>query len=271
MVLVHLPEMDAPPSAPPESRLQTSGVAAAPASSPGIPPGPQRAGLPRATAVTHLFLWSGGAGLNRLLFKTVSTCLSSGRRAPEKPVQTLMALSLQGCARRGVRFQGVSSSLEMRHRGTHPRAWGRPRLRSAASSSCPLEPFWTWSLCDRANSRGLDSGPLCPSLSSSLPLHLLGSTGLSPKSKQHKQTVSFFFLRVRMMAFLGFRLFPAPPLQGKPDARSQGLPKTTPRLATFQGSLLESPATPGGSCRPPKTAAPPSEGTAVLVFLPPTS
>ena len=62
MVLVHLPEMDAPPSAPPENRLQTSGVTAAPASSPGIPPVPQRAGLPRATAVTHLFLWSAEPG-----------------------------------------------------------------------------------------------------------------------------------------------------------------------------------------------------------------
>lgn len=240
-------------------------------SSPGIPPGPQRAGLPRATAVTHLFLWSGRAGLNRLLFKSVSTCLSSGRLAPEKPAQTLMPLSLQGCGRRGVRFQEVSSSLEMRHRGIHTRAWGRPRaevprfLVLFSGTVLDLKPLQqsqlAWS--------GL-SGPLCPSLSSSLPLHLLGSKGLSPKSKQHKQTVSFFFLRVRMMAFLGLRLFPALPLQGKPDARSQRLPRTAPRLATFQGSLLESPAAPGGSCRR-QTAAPPRDGTAVLTFLPPTS
>lgn len=50
-----------------------------------------------------------------------------------------------------------------------------------------------------------------------------------------------------MMAFLSLRVFPALPLEGKPDARSQRLPRTAAMLATVQGSLLESLAAPGGS------------------------
>lgn len=147
----HLQEMDPAPSAPPESHLQAASLqrSGRVKTAPWVPEFllvPKGPGLPHGTAVTHLFLWSASEpGLNRLLFRSLSTCLSSGRLA-QRSQPKCWCLWAQGAVPSEVSdFRILAPGWKGKQMHTHSALKHRRRHRAEGGHFLilGLEPFWT--------------------------------------------------------------------------------------------------------------------------------